>query len=113
MKRRTLDNPRYPHAIKVVRTFVEDDPFVENDEAVVMYEGCGRSYTDTTVTGSGKMDRNRRKAVIPVRFDEWAKSLLDGDAIIATMGNIVEEGVIKDVEPDNERTVVYWELGRV
>lgn len=112
MKKTTLNNPRYPHTIKIVRTQVTDNPFDEMEELRVMYEGCGRSYTDTTVTGDKRMDTNRRKAVIPVRYDMWAEAILDGDAITATVGNIVEEGVVKDVEPDNERTVIYWEFGR-
>lgn len=111
--------------IKIVRTivgkadpsdpFADDDAPVGNDEEVVIYEGEGRSYTDTTTEGDKYVDQNKRKASIPVRYDEWVagKCPLDGDTIYATVGNNVEKGMVKDCEPDNNRTVVYWEFIRV
>ena len=61
------------------------------------------------------MDENKRKASIPVRFDEWdaGRKPLDGDTIYATVGNNTEVGMVKDCEPDNNRTVVYWNFRRV
>ena len=137
MRKEVISNPRYPHTIKIVRILEEvvpvenaseiedEDPFASNDNSnpqtnterkeVVLYEGCGRSFTDTTTNGMGKVDINKRKASIPVRYDKWEanRQPLDGDTIYATVGNNTEEGRVRDSEPDNDRTIVYWELVRV
>lgn len=137
MRKEFTSNPRYPHTIKIVRILEKvvpvenasevenEDPFTSNDnsdpqtkterEEVILYEGCGRSFTDTTTNGMGKVDINKRKASIPVRYDKWKASRqpLDGDTIYATVGNNTEEGRVRDSEPDNDRTIVYWELVRV
>lgn len=116
MLKETIDNPRWPHIIKVERKTYSDDPFEDGEETEVLYEGEGRSYTDTTTTGGGteeeRVDVNKRKASIPVRFDKWAKPILAGDTITATMGDVVEQGMVRDFEPDNNRSVVYWEVVR-
>lgn len=121
-------NPRYPHCIKIVRINAtasgagvdEDDPLAEpsTEDAKseeVLYEGVGRSFTDTTTNGSVEVDTNKRKASIPVRYDEWGagKKPLDGDTIYATVGNNTEIGRVRDCEPDNNRTLVYWDFVRV
>ena len=125
MLKENIRNPRYPHRIKIVRIivgktdpsdpFADDDAPVGNDEEIVIYEGEGRSYTDTTTEGDKYVDQNKRKASIPVRYDEWDADRypLDGDTIYATIGNNVEKGMVKDCEPDNNRTVVYWDFTRV
>ena len=111
--------------IKIVRLIVgkadPSDPFADNDapvghdEEIVIYEGEGRSYTDTTTEGDKYVDQNKRKASIPVRYDEWGagKQPLDGDEIEVLIGNNREVGIIKDSEPDNNRTLVYWNFRRV
>lgn len=98
----------------------EDNPFAEAgaplvDAEDVLYDGIGRVYTDTTTTGDSRVDENKRKASIPVRFDEWGECdfPLDGDIIRCKIGNHTEEGMVKDCEGDNNRTVVYWQLRRV
>lgn len=50
-----------------------------------------------------------------MRFDAWSgcKFPLDGDIIRCRIGNHTEEGIVKDCEGDNDRTVVYWSLKRV
>lgn len=137
MRKEVVNNPRYPHVIKIVRlTDVQvsvvneseldsEDPFATNTTStphtkiekkeVVLYDGKGRSFTDTTTNGMGKVDINKRKASIPVRYDVWeaGKLPLDGDTIHVTIGNNVEVGRVRDCEPDNDRTIVYWELVRV
>lgn len=97
-----------------------DDPLVEEATGYVMeeetiYEGRGRSFTDTTTNGGVEVDMNKRKASIPVRFDRWedGKLPLDGDTIYATVGNNTEVGRVRDCEPDNNRTLVYWDFVRV
>lgn len=121
-------NPRYPHTIKIVRVTTniksvdadDDDPLAEEvteevQAETVLYESIGRSYTDTTTNGNVEVDTNKRKASIPVRFDKWEKGKLplDGDTIYATVGNNTETGRVRDCEPDNNRTVVYWDFVRV
>lgn len=121
-------NPRYPHTIKIVRITTniksvdadDDDPLAEKSTEEVqaeetLYEGIGRAYTDTTTNGNVEVDTNKRKASIPMRFDKWEKGKLplDGDTIYATVGNNTEIGRVRDCEPDNNRTVVYWDFVRV
>ena len=125
MRKANIINPRYPHTIKIVRVLVgkayENDPFADDDANVgedteiVIYEGEGRSYTDTTTEGGKNVDENKRKASIPVRYNEWdaGRCPLDGDMIYAMVGNNTEVGMVKDCEPDNNRTVVYWDFTRV
>lgn len=133
MRKGKANNPRYPHTIKVVRistvqvpveTPVDDeDPFASDNDAstaaqtveTVLYEGKGRSYTDTTTNGDNKVDTNKRKASIPVRYDEWEanRKPLDGDTIYATVGDSTEIGRIRDCETDNDRSVIYWDFVRV
>lgn len=123
-----INNPRYPHTIKIVRVTTniksvdadDDDPLAEEATEEVraeeaLYDGVGRTYTDTTTNGNVEVDTNKRKASIPVRYDEWGagKKPLDGDAIYATMGENTEIGRVRDCEPDNNRTVVYWDFVRV
>jgi hypothetical protein len=123
-----IDNPRYPHHIRIVRRLHGDwisSP--EESQEVIVYDGAGRSYTDTTTTGDSKVDTNKRKASIPVRFDEWPWSddggccckdgdntlvPMSGDFLQVTKGHIFEEGLIRDFEPDNDRSVVYGEMNR-
>lgn len=123
-------NPRYPHDILIYRvgkksedTSEDDDPFAEDEptaetdteKRTILYQGNGRSYTDTTTTGDGKVENNKRKISIPKRFDEWDEDKwpLDGDTVEIAMGKVKERGTVKDFEPDNNRSVVYWELLRV
>lgn len=111
-----IDNPMWPHRITIERKTYSDNPFDDEESTEVLYDGKGRSYTDTTTTGGGtdekRVDVNKRKASVPVRFDKWEKPVLAGDTITATMGNMVESGVVTDFEPDNFRSVVYWEVVR-
>ena len=119
MERPNIINKRYPHRIKIVRIVKdgdEDDPFAkDNEKEIVLYENEGRSFTDTTTEGDKKVDENKRKASVPVRYDEWdaGKKPLDGDTIYATVGNNTEVGIVKDCEPDNNRSVIYWDFRRV
>lgn len=121
-------NPRYPHVIKILRINTtrggadvdyEDplaEPVAEGMEAEeTLYDGIGRSFTDTTTNGTVDVDTNKRKASIPVRYDEWGagKRPLDGDTICATVGNNTEIGRVRDCEPDNNRTLVFWDFVRV
>lgn len=122
-----ITNPRYPHTIKIVRVNTNTSGVVDDDDPLaeptynntpaeeVLYQGIGRSYTDTTTNGNVEVDTNKRKASIPVRFDKWEKGKLplDGDTIYATVGNNTEIGRVRDCEPDNNRTVVYWDFIRV
>jgi hypothetical protein len=94
-------------------TFPDETEEITHDVYVVLYEGMGRAFTDTTTTGSTKMDYNRRKCSIPVRYDKWAHEILDGDRIAVMIGDVVYDGEVKDAEPDNDRTLIYWERPRV
>lgn len=121
-------NPRYPHVIKILRINTtrggadvdNEDPLAESfteymEAEETLYDGIGRSFTDTTTNGTVDVDTNKRKASIPVRYDEWGagKKPLDGDTIYATVGDNTEIGRVRDCEPDNNRTLVYWDFVRV
>ncbi len=93
--------------------FPPDDEEMIHDVTVVLYDGIGRTFTDTTTTGDTHMDMNRRKCSIPVRFDEWTHEVLDGDRIAVKVGDVTYSGEVKDIEPDNDRTLIYWERPRV
>lgn len=113
MRRTKVHNPRYPHFIRIVRLRYPDRYSKGNATEEVIYEGEGRSYTDTTTTGDAKVDTNKRKASIPKRFDEWGDKIpMSGDILRVVKGNINEEWEIKDFEPDNNRSVVYGEHNR-
>ena len=116
-------NERYPHGILIRRVgpgrVDAENPFSDSasleDVEAVVYDGEGRSFTDTTTEGNNYIDENKRKASIPVRYDEWdaGSKPTDGDLIRVTIGNNVEDGVVYDCESDNNRTLVYWNLRRV
>lgn len=116
-------NERYPHDILIKRVVPgrvdAENPFSDSasleDVEAVVYDGEGRSFTDTTTEGNNYIDENKRKASIPVRYDEWSAGSkpTDGDLIRVTIGSNVEDGVVYDCESDNNRTLVYWNLRRV
>lgn len=125
MRKRVYDNPRYPHDITIVRRQLPTDEFTDEELTdIVIYDGKGRGYTDTTTNGTD-VDLNKRKASIPMRFDMWGDSYhvfndsnldkpypMDGDILTVTMGNVTEEWKVRDFEPDNDRSIVYAELNR-
>ena len=116
-------NERYPHGILIRRVVPgrvdAENPFSDSasleDVEAVVYDGEGRSFTDSTTEGNNYIDENKRKASFPVRYDEWVAGSkpTDGDLIRVTIGNNVEDGVVYDCESDNNRTLVYWNLRRV
>ena len=112
MLREVIDNPRYPHVITLTHRTYSDDPFSDAYTDEVLYQGIGRSYTDTTTVGDTKVVTNRRKISIPMRFDKWEGAVMAGDLVDIQMGNIHEYGLVTDFEPDNNRTVVYWDYTR-
>lgn len=126
MRKEKIDNPRYPHHITIVRKVYRDwlsESSSSSDDDLIVYDGVGRSYTDTTTTGNAHVDSNKRKASIPMRFDKWPQNTtassqetklfpMSGDLLYVTKGNISEEWEVKDFEPDNDRSVVYGEMNR-
>lgn len=123
MRKTVVDNPRYPHHIRIVRKVYGDWLSESEEQELTVYDGPGRSYTDTTTTGDKLVDMNKRKASIPVRFDEWPQVAtgsqqteplipMSGDMLYVTKGNITEEWEVKDFEPDNDRSVVYGQHNR-
>lgn len=98
-----------------------DDPLEEgSSETEILYEGEGRCFTDTTTDGDGKVITNMRKASIPVNVNGWGQAVLSGDTIEVWKGKakedgsylLYERGMVKDFEPDNDRTLVYWDMVR-
>jgi hypothetical protein len=127
MRKRKIDNPRYRHHIKIVRRILPEDEFSSESDLseVIVYDGIGYGYTDTTTNGTLHVDTNKRKASIPMRRDMWGDEFhvfdetvidkpypMDGDILLLTNGVIREEWKVRDVEADNDRTIVYGELNR-
>lgn len=121
MKKVKVENPRYPHLVKISREVIIDDPLEEGTSSTeVLYEGKGRCFTDTTTDGDGKVITNMRKASIPVNVNGWEQAVLSGDTIEVWKGKVKEDGsyplyergMVKDFEPDNDRTLVYWDMVR-
>ena len=132
MRKVEIENPRYPHTITIVRMIVPDwlddesetssssSSSEESDDEMIIYKGPGRSFTDTTTTGDAKVDTNKRKCSIPVRFDQWPAAdekgnlriPMSGDILRVVKANITEEWEVKDFEPDNNRSIVYGEHNR-
>lgn len=114
MRKNVIQNPRYPHYIRIIRREVGE--WLSDEESTqdfVIYAGPGRSYTDTTTTGDKKVDTNKRKCSIPIRFDHWNNLIpMSGDIVHVTKGSISEEWEVKDFEPDNDRSVVYGQHNR-
>lgn len=136
MKNNKYNNKRYPHNIIITRceqtissngdSYITDDPLayqydrgnndngnIRIDTERVLYKGCGRSFTDTTTEGLGKTATNMRKLSIPIRFDCWKEAVLKGDKIDVFIGVLHEVGFVRDFEPDNDRTLIYWDYKRV
>lgn len=112
MRKANVNNPRYPHKVIITRITPPEDEFSGVPIAKKIYVGIGRAFTDTTTTGSADVERNRRKASIPVRFDEWDDAIYSGDIIETYKGSVYEKGIVRDFEPDNNRTLIYWDLIR-
>lgn len=110
MERWSHVNKRFPHTIKVYREMKEDAFSAEVAEKV-LYEGEGRSFTNTTTDGDD-VTVNMRKAAIPPLFSEWEEPILAGDVIEVWIGNVHEYGVVTDWEPANFGTEIYWKYVR-
>ena len=108
MSRRVrVNNPRYPHTVKVVRITYPDRWSDEEPTETVLYSGEGRCYTNGSVEGK-KVDISHRYISIPVRFDQWrGVKPMAGDTVSVEMGAITETMEIEDFEPDNNRSVLY------
>lgn len=106
--RKTNNNLRYPHTIKIVRVHEGDWPSDEQETTEeVIYHGAGRCYTSGGVSGNA-VDIATRQISIPVSVREWsALHPSSGDTVTVTMGNVIETMEVKDFEPDNNRTIVY------
>lgn len=110
MKRWNLDNERFPHTIKVYRE-TKEDAFSSASAGKILYEGKGRSFTNTTTDGD-VVTLNMRKAAIPPIFSEWEDPILAGDIIEVWIGEVHEYGVVTDWEPANFGTEIYWKYVR-
>ncbi len=109
MRKKKIDNPRYPHTIKIVRITYSDRWSDEEPTETVLYSGDGRCYTNGGIEGK-QVDVSHRYISIPVRFDEWRGAKpSDGDTVEVQIGAITETMTLKDFEPDNNRTVLYCE----
>lgn len=113
MLKNIVNNPRYPHTIRVVRvTYGEGDWLSDNQQRKEqnIYFGPGRCYSSGGSVEGKAVDITYRQISIPVRFDEWnALVPASGDCVEVTIGKIIETMTVKEFEPDNNRTVLYCE----
>ena len=116
MRKQVIDNPRYPHHIRIVRKVVGDwfetpsDGSASDEQETVeeeVYNGIGRCYTSGGV-GEQAVDITARTISIPVSVREWGLLYpLSGDTVTVTMGAVTQTMEVKEFEPDNNRTVIY------
>ena len=109
MRKQRIINQRFPHHVKVVRLTYQGrySTGTEPTETVI-YSGKGRCYSNGSVEGR-QVDITHRYISIPVNVNGWiGLHPLSGDTVTVTMGNITETMEVKDFEPDNNRTVLYW-----
>lgn len=114
MKKYSVENPRFPHKIKIYRITV-DDVFEDNERIDVLYEGDARNFFNTTTDGDSKMVTNLRKSAIPVPNDFVNEAILAGDIVEAWKGKdneIHEYGRVTDFKPANFGTEIFWKYGR-
>lgn len=108
MRKQSINNPRFPHFVRILK-LVSAGRYSEEMTEIVVYDGKGRCSTSGAVEGQ-KVDISHRTISIPVRFDEWKGTIpSDGDTVKVRIGNITETMTLKDFEPDNNRTVLYCE----
>lgn len=112
MKSQNVVNPQFPHRVTITRVSESDSPFDDTESTSVIYDGEGRSYTNTTTFGDGVVAENKRKTSIPVLYKEWRDSILFGDRIRIVKNRLVEEGIVRDFEPCNFGSMIYWEIIR-
>lgn len=110
MRKETIDNPRYPHIVRITRILERDNAWLYDDEErteKIVYQGRGRLSTNGSVQGQA-VDLTTRTLSIPVNVNGWDELYpMSGDIVTVTMGNVTETMEVKDFEPDNNRSVVY------
>lgn len=111
MKRYSVNNPRFPHHIKIYREVV-DDVFNEGTEEILLYEGDARNFFNTTTDGDNKVVTNMRKSAIPLPNEYVEKAFLAGDKVVAFKGKdntaVREYGEVTDFKPANFGTEIFW-----
>lgn len=70
MRKQVINNPRYPHHVKVVRITYPDNDWLDDEPSepteTVLYSGEGRCFTNGTVNEK-QVDISHRYISIPVR----------------------------------------------
>lgn len=113
MRKQTINNPRYPHHVKVMRRTYPDQEWMSGESSeptnTVLYSGNGRCFTNGTVNEK-QVDISHRYISIPVNVNEWGTlHPASGDIVEVMMGEVIETMEVKDFEPDNNRTLLYCE----
>lgn len=112
MRAQTFPNPRFPHRVRIWREERGSDAFEDTVDERVLYDGVGRSFTNTTTTGDDHVVMNTRKCALPVLYDQWVEPVLAGDRIMVETGGGREWGEVTDFEPSNFGSEVYWHFVR-
>lgn len=110
---KNIDNPRYPHWCKITRGVNEDNFSDYDSEEQLIYEGECHSFTDTTILGN-TVKEEKRKVSIPINQFEWEDFIPQvNDYVEVKIGKLMTEGgIVRDVVPDNYRTMVYYTVVR-
>ena len=107
MRKKRINNQRYPHHVKVVRVTYQNRYNETEPTKTVLYSGEGMCSTNGGVEGK-QVDITHRYISIPVRFDQWRSvKPSPGDTVEETLGTVTETMTVKDFEPDNNRTLLY------
>lgn len=109
------NNPRFPHSCVISRRVDDDDPMVDDDKVVTIYEGVCRSFDYQTTNEKGEVLTSTRKLSLPIKQSEWDSDHPipeEGDSIVVDKGSHYEYGIVIDKMPGNLGTHLLWRYGR-
>ena len=109
------NNPRFPHICRITRA-IDEDPMVDENELIVIYEGKCRDYDKNTVSDKGEVLNNFRGLALPIDREGWialGTVPREGDEVVVDRGTHKEAGRVVDVNPANfGGTHLVWKYGR-
>lgn len=109
------NNPRFPHICRITRA-IDEDPMVDENESVVIYEGKCRDYDKNTVSDKGEVLNNFRGLALPIDREWWiaiGTVPREGDEVVVDRGTHKEAGRVVDVNPANfGGTHLVWKYSR-
>jgi hypothetical protein len=121
-----MKNPRFPHWITITRGADDEptpNPFMDEPERDVIYDGPGRCYTRSNLGAKGKVLTNEQVIALPVRLQDWTEKEVEegeipqpipivGDRAVVKAGVQTMYGELTDVRPNNLGTDLIFDYVR-